>query len=142
MQTSKAQQLANVLASPSLSRQPNVRRSGVDKSKLASSVPRIIDCTMDDDLNQSQTLDLQSTQLVEDEEPLLEDDDDSAEEAFNAEAEEIFLEKLDAWFADYAPKLFDLGLAKFLSKQNKQKKKSDDESSETSRRRPAKKRRA
>lgn len=120
--------------------QPTPRRRGVDKAKLAGDSGPPISIFEDE----SQVIDLSSTQVVEDT-PIMDEseEDDSADEAFNAEAEEIFLDKLDSWFADYAPKLFDLGLAKFLSKQEKRKKKSDtEESSETSRRRPSKKSRS
>ena len=128
------------------------RRSGVDKSVYVDPIPKINFGGLEtpdnpDELNQSQMIDVTQSQMMDDT-PLMDDDedeDDSAIEAMNAEMEEIFLDKLDAWFADYAPKLFDLGLAKFLSKREKleKKKKSDtEESSETSRRRPTKKSRS
>jgi len=67
---------------------------------------------------------------------LEEDEDDGVtdtlEEEFNAHAEELFLDKLDRWFAEFGPKLYDLGLSKHLSKMEKKKLK--EESSETSRR--------
>ena len=142
------------------------RRSGVDKSVYVDPIPKINFGCLETpgktykfygyaanfpdnpgELNQSQMIDVTQSQMMDDT-PLMDDDeeeDDSAIEAMNAEMEEIFLDKLDAWFADYAPKLFDLGLAKFLSKREKleKKKKSDtEESSETSRRRPTKKSRS
>lgn len=134
MDLSKAQKIALAAAAAT----PSVRRRGVDKAKLAK--------------QQSET-DISSTQEWPIELPMdhdsndvdYEDEGDGAtttldeEEEFNAHAEELFMDKLDRWFAEYGPKLYDLGLSKHLSKM--EKKKSKEESSETSRR-SAKKRKS
>lgn len=82
----------------------------------------------------------QTQEIVCDDEPLMDEDEESdgTLEEFNARAEELFMDKLDRWFAEFGPKLYDLGLSKHLNRM--EKKKSKEESSETSHR-PHKKRR-
>lgn len=120
MNLSKTQKIA-------LASNDTPRRRGIDKSKLEATI--VEECSptqelpMDDDYNDAD---------------FVEDEDDGAtntldeEEEFNAHAEELFLDKLDRWFAEFGPKLYDLGLSKHLSKMEKKKLK--EESSETSRR--------
>lgn len=111
------------------------RRRGVDKSKIPDESQDV------EVVEQTQEIinDWTDQRNIMDEDFAAEDEDEGfaqTEEEFNDVAEELFLEKLDRWFADYAPKLFDLGLAKHLSKLEKKKDKG--ESSGTSRR-PSKK---
>lgn len=129
-QLTKAQKVALALKEESVKK----RRRGVDKSKIPDESQDV------EVVEQTQEIcDWTDQRNIMDEDFAVEDEDEGfaqTEEEFNAEAEEIFLEKLDQWFADYAPKLFDLGLAKHLSKLEKKKEKG--ESSGTSRR-PTKK---
>lgn len=87
------------------------------------------------DLSSTQVIDVSGEQS-QPEEPLLSSSASSTED-LNSYQEELFEEKLTTWFADYAPKLFDLAAQKYLSKQNKRKR---EESSVTSLH-PVKKRR-
>lgn len=114
------------------------KRAGIDKAKIAAQLdPESTQPTQElvpsDWTNMIPQL-MEEDKSTEEDEPLLDEDDD---EAFNAQAEELFLEKLDSWFAEYAPKLFDLALAKYLVKKEKRETKADP--SATSR--PPKKRR-
>jgi len=132
MNLTKAQKLA--LAPPT-----GTSRRGLDKSKLAEStvleeLPQTQEYPMDDDWTDQRKM--MDASLEEDEDDGV---TDTLEEEFNAHAEELFLDKLDRWFAEFGPKLYDLGLSKHLSKMEKKKLK--EESSETSRR-SAKKRKS
>lgn len=123
MQLSKAQQIA-MEAAPHTQ-----RRSGIDKARLAAAARQTL-ASIDEDLASTQLIECSQEQPMDDE-PLL--DEDSDDEEFNAHAEEIFLCKLDDWFAEYAPKLFDLAFAKNFAKAQKKQTKQKEESSEISR---------
>lgn len=125
--STKQQAILNALANQQ-------RRRGIDKSGGVPT-PGITDLLDSCDAPTQPLDDLsQMTTIMEEDEPLLdEEESDSLDEAFNAQAEEIFQDKLDSWFADYAPKLFDLAVAKFLSKKAKaERNESKAESSKTS----------
>lgn len=117
--------------------------SKVQKIALAASAPtprrKVLKVVEDEDQDLAQTQEFPVDgppfqKMDEDEDDEYEDDGvtDTLEEEFNAHAEELFLDKLDRWFAEFGPKLYDLGLSKHLSKLEKKKLK--EEPSETSRR--------
>jgi len=115
------------------------RRKGVDKSRIASNLmpTKVLDL-VEEDIPATQLMD-EDGDFVE-ESPLLDDEEsDDVDDEFNEQAEEIFLGKTDAWFAEYAPKLFALEMSKFLTKQAKKEQKQTEESSST-KRRPSKRR--
>lgn len=93
-----------------------VRRKGVDKSQPGDPIQEIsIDST------QPQTVEMIMSQDSDsDTEPLLNESEDSEE--FDAEMDARFDARLDAWFADYAPKLFELNQNKWLTRQAKKEK--------------------
>lgn len=94
---------------------------------------KVLDVVEEEPLDRTQ-------EIVVDDEPLMDEDEDSEGtlEEFNARAEELFMDKLDRWFAEFGPKLYDLGLSKHLNRM--EKKKSKEESSETLHRTPKKRR--
>jgi len=148
MQSRKAQQIAAMGLSAFQAAPNPTQRKGVDKAKVAKSLgPLFEEAEEDDNLSATQLIELPQTQDWTDqrdvmaEDPILdEDESDEDDEEFNAHAEEIFLDKLDTWFAEYAPKLFDLAFAKNFAKHVKKNAKQTEESSATSRR-PTKKKR-
>lgn len=104
---------------------PPVRRRGVDKSQPGDAPLQPVP--------EEPPLSLQATQEIDllDDEPVDEDEatfysseeDSENEREFDAECEELFNAKLDAWFAEYAPKLFELNQTKWNNKQAKKEKK-------------------
>lgn len=127
MLSSKAEKIAALQAMPPAP--PPVRRRGIDKSQPGDA-PLL-------PIPEEPPLSLQATQEIDcvdesesmDDEPLLNSESDSEDCAeFDAECEERFNQRLDAWFAEYAPKLFELNQTKW---NNKQAKKSKAESSKS-----------
>lgn len=116
MRTSKAQALMDLAASGVDIKIPppsaGIRRSGVDKSRIkaifSESEKEIQDSQQTQELMDAPIMDLDNKES-----------DTSDTDDFNAEAEEIFVDKLDTWFAEYAPKLFDLAVSKYLAKKEK-----------------------
>jgi len=148
MLSRKQQQLASMGMLSSVPPVNPQRRAGVDKAKVAKSLNPILCDDKDEDLAATQLIDVSQTQDWTDQREIMAEDSlldeassEEDDEAFNAQAEEIFLDKLDTWFAEYAPKLFDLAFAKNFAKQVKKNQKQKEESSETSRRPATKKKR-
>lgn len=132
-----------------LAESSQVRRRGVDKAALALTSPMQSQDIMEDDLP--------ATQLMDDNDEAIMESDDVDVEDFNERADQLFLDRTDEWleeagrpnfdqrsdrwFAEYAPKLFDLAIARYLTKKDKLGKKTE-ESSETSQPRRTKKKKS
>ena len=124
---------------------PPLRRRGVDKSQPGDAPLQAIP--------EEPPLSLQATQeinLMDDDESMEASDesdveatimDDSEDEReFEAECEEKFNARLDDWFANYAPKLFELNQTKWNNKQAKKAQKPELSKSGTRTPPPTKKR--
>lgn len=139
MLTSKADRIA---AASSLPQPPApVRRRGVDKSQPGDAPLLPIPEEPPLSLQATQEIDCMDESESMDDEPLLDSDTDSEEAAeFDAECEERFNQRLDAWFAEYAPKLFELNQTKWNNKQAKKSAKTESSKSDSRSAPPTKKR--
>lgn len=97
-----------------LSSAPTVRRSGISKAS-----PLVLDLL--DDTPETQPI-IDAVNPTNDES--LSDDpieEDEIEDEFDFEAEQQFREECNLWISEYAPKMFNLAVSQWLTKQEKKK---------------------
>lgn len=138
MLSSKQQKLlAGDVPSPA----PPLRRRGVDKSQPGDAPLQPLPEELPLSLQATQEIDILEDTEEESEGAIISDSEDSEDQReFDAEAEERFNARLDAWFADYAPKLFELNQSKWLTKQAKKANKPESSKSGSRQAPPTKKR--
>lgn len=118
------------------------RRKGVDKSQPGDAPLQPIpeDAPLLSTTQEINCMDSDSESMDHEDTLLSEESDSEDMREFDAEAEERFNQRLDIWFAEYAPKLFELNQSKWLIKKAKADAKAGSSKSASRQPPPAKKR--